>query len=111
MICDENGLTGNSGIVPGGHLGMNYSAGEGNVFVATKDWWKRVTANEVQDGDVIVTCYYCDKPAISIDHHYPYETEFNYCEDHKFDSEKHDKEKAIYNSGVRDGRAALLRRS
>ena len=63
-FLDYFGLTGNSGLVPGGHISANYSAGEGNVFVA------------------IVKCRHCDQPAVSMDHYYPYDSQFNRCEDH-----------------------------
>lgn len=82
-LFDEHGITGNSGIVPGGHVSANFSAGDGNVFILVEDFWKRISKSDLKPEMKIVECVYCKKPAISIDHHYPYESEFNYCKDHK----------------------------
>ena len=80
---DENGLTGNSGFVPGGHVSANYSAGEGNVFICQDDYWIRMKKTDIEPTDRVVRCRQCDNPAISIDHSYPYYSDGNYCEDHK----------------------------
>ena len=81
-FLDYFGLTGNSGLVPGGHIGATYSAGRGNVFVEVEDFWQRVKKSEVTPGMNIVKCRLCDKPAVSLDHYYPYDIQFNRCEDH-----------------------------
>ena len=86
---DKNGLTGDSGFVsPNLHLAMNFSS-NGMVFVDffhenEFHGWKRVSLQEAIDGKMnIITCSQCDKPCVSIDHHYPYFSCKNHCEEHK----------------------------
>lgn len=80
-----NGLTGDHGfIAPGLHVSMNFDC-NGMVFVEGEyAGWKRVSAQEAIDGKMnIITCSQCDKPAVSIDHHYPYFKCGNHCAEHK----------------------------
>ena len=94
----EFGIKGNTGLGVGGifHVSAPYDSNE-KVFVRAKskeygEIWKRVDADKANKEDVI-TCCMCDKPAVSLDHLWPYYHEMNRCADH-FDtqySEKLDK--------------------
>ena len=76
-------------------LCSDFKAGEGEVAVElniiereeTSTWFEFVPASEVGDRRVI-KCSVCGKPAIVIDHFFPYYTEHNRCEDHRFGKEK-----------------------
>ena len=88
----ENGLT-NDGFVGGYfHVTANYAAGDGNCFIAQciseegfdYECWDRMPLQQaIEQGCTIIQCHHCDKPAISIDNHWPYMSEMNYCEDHR----------------------------
>ena len=77
-------LTGNSGIVKLGgmavHIAEPYSA-NGMVFVKKGDGWERVPADEVGDREII-TCYWCDKPAVAVSHYGGYQPEDTCCQEH-----------------------------
>ena len=76
------GLTGNSGLTGWGHVSASYDC-NGMVFVETDDYWKRMPKEEAEkQGLKIITCSYCDKPAVSLDHHYPYMADQNLCAEH-----------------------------
>ena len=85
------GLSGSSGMVGGGlHIAASYDC-NGMVFVEVQDedvglWWKRVAKEEAEEGKII-KCSMCDKPAVSLDHYWPYYTERCLCADH-FGSER-----------------------
>lgn len=87
----KNGLTGNSGFNVAGmpafhHISANYASNNGMVFVEHEDRyrWQRMPAKmAVEKKKHIISCSYCSKPAISIDHCWPYLIENTYCEDHK----------------------------
>lgn len=87
----KDGLTGDSGLGVAGffHVTANYAAGEGNCFVRREDAeygdiWERLPLKQAQDERLeIISCAQCDKPAISLDHHWPYMSDYNYCEDHR----------------------------
>jgi hypothetical protein len=81
------GLTGNSGFVGGFHLNANYAAGEGNVFQKAQlemypgefvDHWERVKTEDANP-DKIIKCYNCNKPAVTLDHSWPYLQEKTLC--------------------------------
>lgn len=89
------GITGNSGLGIGGflHIGMPYDS-NGKVFVKwiykrklpdgqieKMDSWKRVDKNKAKDKDII-RCTFCNKPAVRLDHLWPYYSEMNACENH-----------------------------
>lgn len=89
----EHGLTGRSGYlvnnIPSAiHVSANYAAMDGNVFVETGEdnvpEWERVTLEQaIKEGKKIIKCSYCQNPAISLDHFWPYHSEMNYCAEHK----------------------------
>ena len=85
----EHGLTGNSGFSVAGlttcfHVNANYAANDGMVFVEHKDHWRRIPAKEAEvKKKRVISCTYCSKPAISLDHCWPYLAENTYCADHK----------------------------
>lgn len=82
---DDNGITGRGNYLPGiGLLSMNYSA-DGKIFIRDKtgEGWFRGTAEEAaKRGLRVIRCNYCDKPAVTLDHSYPYQTETTACQDH-----------------------------
>ena len=87
----KDGLTGNSGFAVEGlaplitHISANYASTKGKVFVETRDMgWRRMTrvAAEKQ-GKPIIRCSYCKRPAISVDHCWPYLQEATYCGHHR----------------------------
>lgn len=93
----KNGLTGNSGfgVVPGIHINANYAAVKGKCFVEVEEngdltgAWKRTTVKCAKEkGWRIIKCSYCNRPAISLDHCWPYLTEATYCAHHR-DWQKH----------------------
>ncbi len=89
----KHGLTGNSGLNVDGfkdvvfHIAASYAAGDGKCFV---DWfengeigWRRMTVKRAtKEGRRIITCDKCSKPAISLDHYWPYYSDMNRCLDH-----------------------------
>jgi hypothetical protein len=90
----KDGLIGSSGLGVDGsvffHIAANYAAGRGKCFV---EWfgrgdsapdWKRMTLKRAhKEGRHIIACAHCDKPAISLDHLWPYHSEMNYCAAHR----------------------------
>jgi hypothetical protein len=76
------GLNGMTGLYPGGHIPMRFS-NNGMVFVDDGYHWKRVPEAEA-DPEKIIRCSHrgCNKPAITLDHYYPYYRDDNKCEDH-----------------------------
>jgi len=92
---DNYGLTGNNGLGVGGnfHVSMPYDS-NGKVFVITKlkeklpsgkfytyESWKRIDKKKAKEKDII-RCTFCEKPAVRLDHLWPYHSEMNACEDH-----------------------------
>ena len=82
------GLSGNSGFVSEDkHVAASYDS-NGMVFVEVDDghggtWWRRIARKEAEDrGLSIILCSMCDKPAVSLDHHWPYDDDLNRCEKH-----------------------------
>ena len=82
------GLTGNSGVVAEGlHIAGSYDS-NGGVFVSTIDddyghVWERVDKERaVSEGMEIISCSMCEKPAVSLDHHWPYFSDYCRCADH-----------------------------
>jgi hypothetical protein len=88
------GLTGNSGVlgkvnVSGiYHIAAPYS-NNGMVFINTHDEnghnmsWERVTREEAKRREEEpIQCSMCMKPAVMLDHYYPYYPDMNRCEDH-----------------------------
>jgi hypothetical protein len=91
------GLTGNSGMFPcttssNGknvesvgflHISAPYDSGNGRVFVETKDHWERVTQFDAKRYKRrVISCAYCDNPAVRLDHLWPYHAEMNACREH-----------------------------
>lgn len=81
------GIKGNTGLGVGGmfHVSAPYDA-NGKVFICVhhKKWgevWKRVRADKA-DPKRIIRCCMCEKPAVSLDHLWPYHSEMNRCADH-----------------------------
>lgn len=82
------GLTGNSGLGVGGffHISMPYDC-NGRVFVWSKDFqgWERMTPKRAKLWKrEIITCSKrgCKKPAVMVDHHFPYYHDHNLCKRH-----------------------------
>ena len=94
-ILTKDGLTGCSGVgvanLPGIiHISANYAAGKKRCFVVTHarrldgPSWKRMTlARAKKEKRDILRCSYCSRPAISLDHHWPYHSEANHCAHHR----------------------------
>jgi len=82
------GLVGNTGLVGEFgtfHISAPYDC-NGKVFVGKEhpelgETWDRVDASQA-DPSEIITCSMCDKPAVSLDHFYPYHSEMTRCEEH-----------------------------
>jgi hypothetical protein len=81
------GLKGNTGLCACGvyHVSAPYDS-NGKVFVSIrhKQWgeiWRRVSADKANPARVI-RCSMCDKPAVSLDHLWPYHSEMNRCAKH-----------------------------
>jgi hypothetical protein len=67
-----------------GHIAAPYDC-NGRVFVWTKDgeWWERMTAKRAALWKrQIITCNQCDKPAVQLDHYWPYYNDRTLCADH-----------------------------
>lgn len=82
------GLSGNDGMVADGlHIAAPYDS-NGDVFVEIdhEDYgvvWKRVPPEQARSlGLNVIKCSMCEKPAVSLDHYWPYYSEFNRCADH-----------------------------
>lgn len=83
-------LQGNSGFVqqPNGsviHVNAPYGAEAGSVFVDLGDErWERMDRQEAEaSGAKVITCTYCGKPAVMVDHCWPYLVESTVCQRHK----------------------------
>jgi hypothetical protein len=96
------GLVGNSGLGVGGflHVSMPYDS-NGKVFIKHTykhkfpdgniekiDSWKRIDINKAKEKDII-KCFVCKKPAVRLDHLWPYYWEMNACEEHLEEFKKH----------------------
>lgn len=86
----KHGLTGSHGfIAPGVHVCANYAANKGNVFVREDDpetgsygmSWKRVPVAEANPADII-TCFCCEKPAVTVGPFFPLYSSDCACEEH-----------------------------
>jgi len=83
------GLKGNDGFIADGniHLSASYDS-NGEVFTEIFDGdsapsWERMKLTEaVIRKATIISCSECDLPAVSLDHHWPYHTEMNFCKVH-----------------------------
>ncbi|MCR4330723.1 MAG: hypothetical protein NUV49_02485 [Patescibacteria group bacterium] len=77
------GLTGDSGLFPGGHISMNYS-NNGMVFVDHEGHWKRVPVEDADPEKIVRCCVRrCNEPAVTLSHCYPYIWDGTYCEKHE----------------------------
>lgn len=81
------GITGNTGLGVGGmfHVSAPYDS-NGKVFVWEQqhdggETWYRVESDQA-DPAHIIRCSMCDKPAVSLDHLWPYYVEMNRCKEH-----------------------------
>jgi len=88
----KDGLTGRSGFNVEGmslafHVSANYAATKGMVFVESEEEctnWERMTRVVAEkQGKRIIRCSYCKRPAISLDHSWPYLQEATYCARHR----------------------------
>jgi hypothetical protein len=93
----KHGLTGNTGLGVAGffHVSMAYDS-NGLVFVEWRhrqklpngkiekyDWWKRMTLKRaLKEKRKIIECEYCNRPAASLDHFWPYMSDDNFCKEH-----------------------------
>jgi len=93
----KHGLKGSSGIGVCGLLHVNapYDS-NGKVFVEWEyrykfpdgkidkyDGWKRMSLERaLKEKRKIIKCFRCNKPAVRLEHSYPYMVELNACEDH-----------------------------
>lgn len=88
------GLSGNSGLLTDDkgtvvmHLNMPYGNNDENtVFVVPKgaefDSWRRMTKEEAKkQGLTPIKCSYCKKPAVRLDHSWPWMMGTTSCKDH-----------------------------
>lgn len=67
-------LKGTTGFVGGMHISAPYDC-NGMVFVEDGDWWKRVKKPGKR---TVITCH-CGKPAVQLDHLWPYYNERTLC--------------------------------
>jgi len=94
MQIDEFGIKGNTGLTGNKngiiHVNANYSS-NGMVFVVDCEdendtfgmSWERMSLEQAKhDGRQIITCHYCEKPAVSLDHSYPYLQGATTCKEH-----------------------------
>jgi hypothetical protein len=91
LEIDEYGITGSSGLFPGGHLAMPYSATPRHVFVAVqhKEYglvWRRCTPNQAKrwrKKPIGCGIQGCGRPAVVLDHYWPWMgDEYNRCAKH-----------------------------
>ena len=86
------GLRGCSGLFVGGcfRVAAPYDC-NGKVFVESESTdpddcapvWRRMSAKKaVREGRKIITCSMCNKPAVSLDHLWPYYRDMNRCKEH-----------------------------
>lgn len=66
-----------------GHICSNFNAETDTVFVvdSVTDW--RIVPSCEVEGRQIIQCIFCDKPAATLDHYFPYYTTFNRCTEHR----------------------------
>ena len=88
------GLTGDSGMVADGlHISAPYDS-NGMVFVEVEDKEWGVICERVEKEKAttekmnIITCSMCNKPAVSLDHYWPYYSDHCLCEEHYNDRNK-----------------------
>lgn len=77
----------------------DHRVAEGHCFVETEDHWTVVPLGQ-SAGRKVIRCSVpgCPHPAVSLDHHYPYESSHNRCSDHPLYLES----KALKDSGALD---------
>lgn len=96
----KHGIKGNTGLGVEGffHLSAPYDSNgmvfvqytyrrkyiqDGTVLIEEMDSWKRMTlARAKKEHRRIIPCSMCNKPAVSLDHLWPYEIVFNRCAEH-----------------------------
>ncbi len=87
-LLTKHGLTGNSGLGALGcfHVSANYAARKAGCFVEViprgerVPTWRRMTVERAtKEKRHIISCSYCRRPAISLDHYWPYHSEANHC--------------------------------
>jgi hypothetical protein len=77
------GLKGNTGLFPGGHISMNFS-NNGMVFVDDGDHWKRVKPEDADPEKIVRCCVRgCHEPAVTLAHCYPYIWDGTRCAEHE----------------------------
>lgn len=89
-VLTKDGLTGNSGFgvlnMPfATHVSASYAATKKKCFVASRntDWRRMTLARAKKERREIISCSYCRRPAISLDHFWPYHSEVNHCAWHR----------------------------
>lgn len=76
------GITGDHGFFGSIHLSAPFDC-NGKVFVEDGEYWKRVTKREAKKkGLRVIHCSECDKPAVRLDHLWPYENKMTACAEH-----------------------------
>ncbi len=88
----KRGLSGQSGFVSRSfHISMPYGAADDEVFIwyypkgDNHIWRRRVKASTVERRGWqkrVLKCVKCGKPATKIDHHWPYMSDYNLCDEH-----------------------------
>lgn len=86
LVIGDFGIVGNSGLTGASsgilHISANYDS-NGMVFIEWRDGWKRVKKETAKKhGYRPIQCAMCTKPAVSLDHHYPYMSDMNRCKKH-----------------------------
>ena len=72
-----------NGLVFVEHTYKRYYVEDGKKQVEKNDSWKRMSlANAKKQKKRIILCSICDKPAVSLDHLWPYEVLYNRCKEH-----------------------------
>lgn len=85
----KHGLKGSTGLGVAGffHVTASYDSND-KVFVEHDhpQWgtvWKRMSARQAKrEKRRIIPCCMCDAPAVSLDHHWPYDETYNRCAEH-----------------------------
>lgn len=86
----EYGLTGDSGFIGDCHFsapydcnGMVFVEDESDIeFTGVTSWERMPLEQALEEGRVIIKCFYCDIPAVSLDHSWPWLQEGTFCAKH-----------------------------
>ena len=95
----KRGLTGNSGLIGNTagviHITASYGASDDECFVEYQPkwaggglWWRRAKLSTAKRrGWAIIECCQCGNAAKKLDHHYPFMSAMNLCDEHKYNPE------------------------